>query len=286
MLCFVFAALVVALDQFFKHWVIRALELHGQMDFIPGIIELTHVQNDGAAFSILSNQRWLLAGISFFAAAVLIFVLFRYTEGFLGTLGLSAVLGGTVGNLIDRVFQGYVVDMFNPLFIDFAVFNIADIFLTLGFITFCVNFIISSAKSRKFDEKYGEPAVEDDESVEDDPYSMYDVPEKEVIPDFDAFDAQSATQAGDLSARYETPTPEHVELEYSDSGNSGAGFDQSPAGQPQPLIPEEIQSALDALDKLETELYSIESSDMDELLMEYGFESNADNSGNDTEIPD
>ena len=286
MLCFVFAALVVALDQFFKHWVMRALELHGQMEVIPGILELTHVQNDGAAFSILSNQRWLLAGISFFAAIVLIFVLMRYTEGFWGTIGLSAVLGGTVGNLIDRVFQGYVVDMFNPLFVDFAVFNVADVFLTVGFIAFCINFIVSSFKARRFEEKLTEPAAEDGEITDDDPYSIYDVPEREEIPDFDAFDAVSSAQVGDLDQPNAGAAPDRSGVEYSESGNGETGFEQEMDSQPQPQIPEEIMSALDALDKLESELSSIESSDMDELLMEYGFESSADSSVNDTEIPD
>jgi len=147
MLCFVFAALVVLLDQFIKRWVVLTLALNENMDLIPGVVGLTHYENTGAAFSILSGQRWLLAGIALIAALVLIFILLRYNEGFWGTLGLSAVLGGAVGNMIDRIFNGYVVDMFIPQFINFAIFNVADIFITLGGITFCIFFIITSFRS-------------------------------------------------------------------------------------------------------------------------------------------
>ena len=169
MLCFVFAALVVLLDQLIKRWVVITLALNENMDLIPGIVGLTHYENSGAAFSILSGQRWLLAGIAFIAALVLIFILLRYNEGFWGTLGLSAVLGGAVGNMIDRVFNGYVVDMFIPQFIDFAIFNVADIFITLGGITFCIFFIISSFKSPEGIRAPAGPAGEAPAGEPDDP---------------------------------------------------------------------------------------------------------------------
>ena len=149
MLCFVFAALVVLLDQLFKRWIVLTLMVNEETVLIRGIVNLYHTNNPGAAFSILPDQRWLLAAISFVAAIVLIAILLRYNEGFWGTLGLASVLGGAVGNLIDRVFHGYVVDMFRFTFmnIDFAIFNIADIFITLGMITFCIFFIVSSFRS-------------------------------------------------------------------------------------------------------------------------------------------
>ena len=146
MLCFVFSALVVLLDQFFKRWISLTVVLNEDIELIPGVLGLTHVRNTGAAFSVLDDQRWLLVGISFVACVLLVFILLRYNEGFWGTLGLSALLGGAAGNLFDRLFHGEVVDMFKPLFIDFAIFNIADIFITLGGITFCVFFLVSSIR--------------------------------------------------------------------------------------------------------------------------------------------
>jgi signal peptidase II len=279
MLCFVFAALVVVLDQFFKHWVMLTLELGGKMDIVPGIIELTHVQNNGAAFSILSDQRWLLAGISFLATVVLIFILMRYTEGFWGSLGLAAVLGGTAGNLIDRVFQGYVVDMFNPLFVDFAVFNIADIFLTLGFATFCIHFIISSVKLKKHEKKYDEPAIAE-ETEDDDPYSVYDIPGKQEIPDFDDFSVSRTAPIRDEKP-YNVAKPEYPEnigSEYNGSEHSEPDYRQQDYYYPKPEMPEELTSALDVL---ESELGLVEDYDTDELLLKYGFvngDGNADSS--------
>jgi len=149
MLAFVFSGLVVLLDQFFKRWVVRTIDLGTTDELIPGVLGLTHVQNTGAAFSILEGHRWPLAIIAFIACIVIIMVILRYTEGFWGTLGLAAVLGGAVGNLIDRVMYGYVIDMFRTLFVRFAIFNIADIFITLGFITFTVHYISSSIRQAK-----------------------------------------------------------------------------------------------------------------------------------------
>ena len=153
MLCFVFAALVVLLDQLFKRWVVLTHAVGEETVIIRGLVNLRHEVNNGAAFSILPNQRWLLAAIAFVAAIVLIAILLRYSEGFWGTLGLASVLGGAVGNLIDRVFHGHVVDMFKFTFMDFAIFNIADIFITLGMITFCIFFIVTSFRSGGTKEK-------------------------------------------------------------------------------------------------------------------------------------
>jgi len=121
MLCFLFAALIVALDQFFKQWILRTLEVgESGPAIIPGVLGLTRWENDGAMLNILSGQQWLLAAIALGAAVVLVMILLRYNEGFWGTIGLAAVLGGTIGNLADRIFNdGKVVDMFETLFMRF-----------------------------------------------------------------------------------------------------------------------------------------------------------------------
>ena len=287
MLCFVFAALVVALDQFFKHWIVLTLELHEQMDLIPGVIGLTHIQNKGAAFSLLSDQRWLLVGISFIAAVVLVFILLRYTEGFWGTLGLAAVLGGTVGNLLDRVFQGYVVDMFRPLFLDFAIFNIADIFLTLGFATFCIHFIVSSIKSPGREPAAAE-SVEDVATVEiedDDPYNIYDIEDRFDIPDYDNLSDTKVVPPRNGGAVYAAQQESYADTqEYYGSAQEPQG-DYEPAleqpgyYQPEAAPQEDVSSAIDALavlGALESELSSIDDYDVDELLREYGFEDDPD----------
>ena len=283
MLCFVFAALVVLLDQFFKQWIVRTLEVLERMDLIPGIIGLTHIQNKGAAFSILENQRWLLAGIAFVASIVLVFILLRYTEGFWGTLGLSAVLGGAVGNLVDRVIHGYVVDMFRAEFMEFAIFNIADIFITLGFTTFCIHFIITSFKTAKkekedFKKLSAEQAADNDE--------LYAYPEEPGQPDFDDFSDTKVIPSGFAEQRYDArrgTSPESYRAEQE----SQPYFEQPPDQDQKellswreyyeaiPELPEETASALgaiSALDALESELGLGDNYDVDKMLQEYGFE--------------
>ena len=226
MLCFVFAALVVLLDQLFKRWIVLALEIGAEKGLIPGLLGLTHVQNYGAAFSILEGKRWLLAVVMFICVIVIISILLRYNEGFWGTLGLAAVLGGAVGNLADRVFYGYVVDMFEFRFINFAVFNVADIFITLGGITFIVFFIVSTIRSDRdekasaelLDERYLDDENHDDEYSNDN-YSRnrefasedgYDSnePEYEYIENYDELFNGSDSIGSDVAEYiYEEPVP-------------------------------------------------------------------------------
>ena len=99
---------------------------------IPGIIGLRYAENTGMAFSLLSGQPWLLGVLS----AVLIIagwlVLRRYRLGWLSRVAAMLMLGGAVGNMIDRFFTGYVVDMIEVLAFRFAIFNVADVCLTVG----------------------------------------------------------------------------------------------------------------------------------------------------------
>ena len=124
---------VVALDQFTKYLVVQNIRLGGDLPFIPGFIGFTYVQNTGAAFSILNTHTWMLAVLSG-AASVLIGVALarKALPHWSGMLALSLLLGGAVGNLIDRAFFGFVTDMFATTFMNFAVFNVADIGVTLG----------------------------------------------------------------------------------------------------------------------------------------------------------
>ena len=156
MLIFLFSALIVLCDQFFKRWIIITHYVGEETVLIPGVLSLFRLHNPGAAFGFLTNQPWwLLAAIQLLAAILLVMIILRYTEGFWGSLGLAAVLGGTIGNLIDRVFTfneaypHHVTDMFRFMFIDFAIFNVADIFITLGFTTFLIHFIIITFKTDK-----------------------------------------------------------------------------------------------------------------------------------------
>ena len=133
------AAALVVLDQAVKLLVRANIPLGGAVPFLPYVLQLTYVQNTGAAFSLFSEHTWLLAVVSAVVsaalAAAMVKKVFRHPAG---QICLAVVLAGAVGNLIDRVFFGYVTDMFQTIFINFAVFNVADICVVLGGIAACV----------------------------------------------------------------------------------------------------------------------------------------------------
>ena len=126
-------AALVGLDQLVKALVRMYIPLYEGVPLIPHVLELTHVKNTGAAFSLFAQHTWLLTLISLLAAVALAAVMIlRLVRHPLGKWSLATVLAGAVGNLIDRVLFGEVTDMFNPLFMHFAVFNVADICVVLG----------------------------------------------------------------------------------------------------------------------------------------------------------
>ena len=142
MVYILFPAVVILADQLFKYWITTKLAEGGAIVLIEGLISLIYVENTGAAFGILKNMRWLLIVFAVVGILAIIYILLTHRGHFLSKLGLAAVLGGAIGNLLDRIVLGYVVDMFRLEFMDFAIFNIADIFITVGGIVFIVWYII------------------------------------------------------------------------------------------------------------------------------------------------
>ena len=139
----VLALLLVLLDQGVKYLVLTKIPLGGHVPFLPHLLELTYVQNTGAAFSILETHTWLLALISLVMSVLLAWAVFKpLFRHPLGRSCLTLVLAGAVGNLIDRAFRGFVVDMFNVLFMSFAVFNVADICVVVGGIGLGVYYLL------------------------------------------------------------------------------------------------------------------------------------------------
>ena len=160
MLYALLVAVLVAADQIVKYLVRTYIPLGTSLPFLPGLVELTHWQNTGAAFSILSGHTWLLTLVSAVVAAVLIGVLLKgiFRSPF-GRASLSVVLAGAIGNLIDRALFGSVTDMFNLLFMRFAVFNVADICVVCGGIAFCVYFLFLYDKEKKEEPHDSHPAA-------------------------------------------------------------------------------------------------------------------------------
>ncbi|MEA4955466.1 MAG: signal peptidase II [Pseudoflavonifractor sp.] len=133
MLYYILAAVLVVIDQLVKLWVRASIPLGESIPFLPGLMDLTYIQNTGAAFSSFSSLTWLLALISLIASAAVAVLMARklFTKP-LGQLSLALILAGAVGNLIDRALLGFVTDMFATAFMNFAVFNVADICVVVG----------------------------------------------------------------------------------------------------------------------------------------------------------
>ena len=127
--------LLLAADQLVKLWVVRTLDVFETMPFLPGFIELKYVQNTGGGWSILSEHTWLLSLLTaVIMAVVAALMLRRVVRHPLGLWACTLILAGGLGNLIDRLRLGYVVDMFNFQFMNYPVFNVADICIVIGMI--------------------------------------------------------------------------------------------------------------------------------------------------------
>ena len=126
-------AVLVGADQLIKLWAVQVLEPVGAMPLIPHVVELRFVLNPGMAFSLLSGkQLFLIAATGAALLLVAYWLFFRSRGKKLQQAALILVLGGGIGNLIDRVLNGEVVDYINLLFMRFAVFNFADICVCVG----------------------------------------------------------------------------------------------------------------------------------------------------------
>ena len=134
------AALVAFADQYVK-LLLRSMEPGDAAPLLPGLLRLELVHNYGAAWSSLSGARWLLIGVTAVGLGVLVFLGLRVVRPPLGVWALWLVIGGGVGNLIDRVSLGYVRDMLATEFMSFPVFNVADIFVTCGTVAAAVYYL-------------------------------------------------------------------------------------------------------------------------------------------------
>ena len=138
------AALLVMIagDQALKGWTVSHLELGESTPFIPAIMQLTRVHNYGAAWSSLSGKTVLLIAVTaVMMIAVAVLLLRRVVRHPLGVTACLLILGGGIGNIIDRIRLGYVVDMFDLLLFSYPVFNLADCFVVVGAILGAVYYL-------------------------------------------------------------------------------------------------------------------------------------------------
>ncbi|KAF3887234.1 MULTISPECIES: signal peptidase II [Nostocales] len=132
-LFWVAAVVAFCLDQLTKYWIVQTFNLGQTQALLPGIFHFTYVTNTGAAFSLFSGKvewlRWLSLGVSLVLIAM---AWFGPVLHFWDQLGYGLILGGAIGNGIDRFIHGYVVDFLDVRLINFAVFNLADVFINIG----------------------------------------------------------------------------------------------------------------------------------------------------------
>ncbi len=138
------AALIVMVvgDQALKNWTVSHLELGESTPFLPAIMQLTRVHNYGAAWSSLSGKTvFLIAITAVMMIAVAVLLIRRVVRHPLGVAACLLILGGGIGNIIDRIRLGYVVDMFDLLLFEYPVFNLADCFVVVGAIIGAVYYL-------------------------------------------------------------------------------------------------------------------------------------------------
>ena len=148
---------MVLVDQVVKYWTAVVIAPVGSIPLIPGVVQLTYLENRGAAFSMLENQIWLFLLITVVVIGAIIIALKKnYIQNTWGKVSLLIVCAGAIGNMIDRVMHRYVIDMIQVLFIDFPVFNIADIYVTVGVILFSIYYIFQHKDEKEKDKAESE----------------------------------------------------------------------------------------------------------------------------------
>ena len=137
----IFVGAVVLADQFTKALVVASIPLGGHVAFLPGFLDFTYVRNTGAAFSSFEGMQWLFALIFLMFTLGIFYEYFRKRMPFSNfeRWMIAAIYAGGLGNMIDRLRLGYVVDMIETQFMEFPVFNVADCFITCG----CIALVVS-----------------------------------------------------------------------------------------------------------------------------------------------
>lgn len=146
----VLTILIIALDQITKYLAAEYLAPIREAVVIPGVLNFTYVENRGAAFGILANHRYIFIILSIIGIAALVFYYFRFKpDCILLKTAFIFICAGGCGNMIDRLFRGYVVDFINVTCISFYVFNIADSFVCIGCAMFILYILTDAYKEKK-----------------------------------------------------------------------------------------------------------------------------------------
>ena len=257
MLYAIIAAIILIGDQWLKYWVTVNITLStGDVALIPGVVKLVNIHNSGAAFGFLSNTeyaRWLFLGVAALFIIVIVVVLAKhlFKSRFANWCAVLA-LAGAVGNCIDRALYGYVVDMFKVEFMDFAVFNIADIFLVVACIAFVIFLIVDIFKGGK-DEDDEDEDDDDDEDDEDDDEKPRRAGRRSRTVTDDKYDVSGIETLSFEFPDTATPLVSDDKADESDfwksfkfelrNGDEDEQPKQQPAAEPKPAAPKQQPAA-------------------------------------------
>ncbi len=150
--CCIMIILITAFDQITKYFAQKYLSDGTVFPFIKDIVQFHYAENSGMAFSLFSGARWLFIFITVIVCGAALWYLFSDKCKSLWLYwSIGVIVSGGIGNLIDRAFFGFVIDFIEPVFIDFAVFNIADCAVTLGAASMFLYLISDMMKKEKAD---------------------------------------------------------------------------------------------------------------------------------------
>lgn len=141
--------IIVLIDQVSKYLTQAYVDLGQQIEWIPGLLSVTHIHNTGAAWSILEGQMWFFYIVTVIVVVMIIYYMQQMKDQPLLKTGLAFILGGALGNFIDRLLHQYVIDMIQLDFIDFPIFNLADTALTIGVILLFIQYIFLDRQEKE-----------------------------------------------------------------------------------------------------------------------------------------
>lgn len=250
MLYAIIAAIILIGDQWLKYWVTVNITLStGEAALIPGVVKLVNIHNSGAAFGFLSDAayaRWLFLGIAALFIIVIVVVLAKhlFKSRFANWCAVMA-LAGAVGNCIDRALYGYVVDMFKVEFMDFAVFNVADVFLVVACLAFVIYLIVDLFRGKDDD-------GEDDDDEDDDEKPRRAGRRSRTVSD-DKYDVSGIETLSFEFPDTATPLVSDDKADESDfwksfkfelrNGDEDEQPKQQPAAEPKPAAPKQQPAA-------------------------------------------
>ena len=162
----IIAVILIAVDRITKNWAAQALA-SGDIAVIDKVLYFRYTENTGVAFSMFSDNRWVLVGItSVMLIVALAFFLSGKIKDKLELFALSLIIAGGVGNLIDRLSLGYVIDFIDVRIINFAIFNVSDMCITIGAILVCIAAFAAEKREKREQESKQKALDEIDADIE------------------------------------------------------------------------------------------------------------------------